>query len=83
MSGMISGWLLAGYLITTLYFLRFWMQQRERLFGLFALAFGILAVQRIALALSSADMEDQTLYYVMRLLAFSVIAYAIIDKNRR
>jgi hypothetical protein len=43
----------------------------------------VLAVQRLALAISSAPMEDQTLLYLLRFLAFGVILVAIIDKNRR
>lgn len=83
MSDLVSGMLVAGYLVTALFFLRFWTQSRDRLFPLFAAAFGVLAIQRVALTLSGAPIEDQTMFYVMRLLAFGVIAFAIIDKNRR
>ena len=51
--------------------------------SMFSAAFVILAIQRLALALSAAPMEDRTLLYVLRLIAFGVIAFAIIDKNRR
>lgn len=83
MSDLVSGMLVAGYLVTALFFLRFWTQSRDRLFALFAAAFGVLAIQRVALTVSGAPIEDQTVFYVMRLLAFGVIAFAIIDKNRR
>lgn len=78
-----SGMLVAGYLVTALFFLRFWSQSRDRLFALFATAFGLLAVQRLALTVSGAPVEGQTIFYLLRVLAFGVIAYAIIDKNRR
>jgi hypothetical protein len=83
MNGLVSGMLVSGYLVAGLFFVRFWAQSRDRLFALFAAAFGLLAVQRLALAVSGAPIEDQTPLYVLRLLAFAIIAFAIIDKNRR
>ena len=83
MNDLLSGVLIAFYATIALYFLRFWFAARERLFGLFALAFVVLATQRLALALTNATMEDQTVFYLLRLTAFVIIAVAIIDKNRR
>jgi hypothetical protein len=83
MNGLVSGMLVSGYLVAGLFFVRFWGQSRDRLFALFAAAFGLLAVQRLALSVSGAPIEDQTPLYVLRLLAFAIIAFAIIDKNRR
>lgn len=83
MSGMISGALIACYALIALFFLRFWVASRDRLFALFALAFGVLAVQRLAIALTQTTMEDQTVFYLLRLSAFVIIVLAIVDKNRR
>ena len=83
MSGVISGALVATYLAVGLFFLRFWARSRERLFAMFAAAFGVLAVQRLALSLTRGTMEDQTVFYLLRLAAFILIIAAIIDKNRR
>ncbi|HEY0157983.1 MAG TPA: DUF5985 family protein [Thermoanaerobaculia bacterium] len=83
MINLIYGALFAGYSVAGLFFLRFWVTSRDRLFGLFAAAFGILAVQRVALALTRTTVEDQSPLYVLRLLAFLIIIYAIVDKNRR
>jgi hypothetical protein len=77
----IAGMLTAGYLVVALYFGKFWRQTRDRLFAYFALAFVMLAVQRVALALGD-DRVDAVWYYLLRLLAFILIAFAIIDKNR-
>ena len=81
--GLASGALIAGYVVVALFFLRYWRQSRDRLFALFAFAFGVLAVQRLAVSTSNAPLEDQTLFYVLRLVAFAIIAFAIVDKNRR
>jgi hypothetical protein len=83
MTRLLSGALIAGYLLVALFFLRFWTTTRDRLFALFAAAFSVLAIQRLALSLTAETMEDQTLFYLLRLAAFVVIIYAIVDKNRR
>ncbi len=83
MTLLISGALVLGYLVIGLFFLRFWSASRDRLFVLFALAFGVLAVQRFALSVTQETMEDQTVFYLMRLAAFVIIIIAIVDKNRR
>lgn len=83
MNELVSGMLVSGYVVAGLFFVRFWTQSRDRLFALFAAAFGLLAVQRLALAVSGAPIEEQTPLYLLRLLAFAIIAFAIIDKNRR
>jgi membrane-associated PAP2 superfamily phosphatase len=77
----IAGMLTMGYAVVALFFLKFWRQTRDRLFAFFALAFGLLMVQRFALALGGARV-DAVWYYLLRLLAFLVIAFAIMDKNR-
>ena len=79
---LFSGLLLFGYLVAALFFLRFWTRTRDRLFAMFSGAFALLALQRLAFALSDQPTEDLTILYVVRLLAFLVILVAIIDKNR-
>lgn len=83
MINLIYGALFAGYAVAGLFFLRFWVASRDRLFAMFAAAFGILALQRIALALTRTVVEDQSALYLLRLLAFIIILVAIVDKNRR
>ena len=63
------------------FFLRFWRKTGDRLFGLFALAFGVLGLNWVALAFTRGD-ELRLMLYAVRLLAFVVILVAIIDKNR-
>ena len=78
----VSGMLAAGYLVAAVYFLKFWKQTGDRLFGFFAAAFGLLVVQRLALTLASDLVATTAWYYVVRLLAFGLIVVAIVDKNR-
>ena len=78
----LGGMLTMGYLIAGVFFLRYWRRTRERLFASFAVALFILALQRVLLAADLAIIEDDTWYYALRLLAFVIILWAIVDKNR-
>ncbi|HEX5726285.1 MAG TPA: DUF5985 family protein [Longimicrobiaceae bacterium] len=82
MTSVVAGALAMGYFVACLYFLKFWRDLRDRLFLLFAVAFALLAVQRVALALVAGDPEAALPLYGLRLLAFVLIIVAIVDKNR-
>jgi Family of unknown function (DUF5985) len=82
LTSLASGVLVMGYFVAGLFFLRFWRDTRDRLFGTFAAAFWLLALQRAALALADDPSSDQVFLYAVRLLAFLLILWAIIDKNR-
>lgn len=83
MRDFVSGALTTGYLVAALFFLRFHQRTRDRLFGLFALSFGLLAVQRFALTAAIVSGADRAIWpYVLRLAAFAIILFAIWDKNR-
>ena len=79
---LISGAILMGYAVVGLFFLRFWRETRDRLFLVFAGAFWLLGVQRLALALGGNMVEDDTGLYLVRLFAFLLILGAIVDRNR-
>jgi hypothetical protein len=82
LSSLTSGVLVMGYLIIGLFFLRFWHETRDRLFGIFAAAFWLLAVQRFLLVLLENTAREDVWLYGLRLLAFVLILIAIVDKNR-
>lgn len=83
MVALTSGMLVAGYLVAALFFLRFRRETGERLFLAFSVAFALLAVQRLALALIPRSERNDVLIYGLRLLAFVLILAAIVDKNRK
>jgi hypothetical protein len=66
-----------------LFFLRFWRDTGDRLFGMFSAAFLLMGATRIGLAITQHEMETQTHWYWARLAAFLIILIAIADKNRR
>ena len=68
--------------VAALFFLRFWRGTRDRLFLIFAMAFFLLGLTRLTLALVSPRQEEHTYVYWVRLTAFILIVFAIIDKNR-
>ena len=85
MKELVSGALVMAYFVAGLFFLRFWKETRDRLFGIFAAAFWLLCLQRALLTLlvEDADRGEHLFFYVIRLFAFLLILWAIIDKNRR
>ena len=86
---LLAGALAMGFGIAGLFFLRFWRKTRDRLFALFALSFFVMALNRVMLGLLGAagapgagrNPWADRLYWV-RLIAFTLILVAILDKNR-
>ena len=62
-------------------FLRFWRQSRDRLVLYFSGSFLLEAVNRTLFAWNGAHSEEATLYYLVRLLAYGLILWAIVEKN--
>jgi len=67
--------------VAGLFFFRFWRQTADRLFAAFGIAFWLLGTHWLALALTSPDQEFRPLLYLLRLLAFTLIIAAIVEKN--
>lgn len=82
MKEMLAGAIVAGYAVAALFFLRFWRTTRDRLFALFALAFGVLTINRVGMGVydPTGAQGDHLLW--VRLCAFGLILLAILDKNR-
>ncbi|MFP2932375.1 DUF5985 family protein [Pyxidicoccus sp. 3LG] len=82
LKSMLNGATAMAWLASALFFLRFWKQSRDRLFGFFSLTFLLLAGNAVAAALLDVDDERRHYIYVVRLFAFLLILYAVWDKNR-
>jgi type II secretory pathway component PulM len=63
-------------------FLRYWRDSRDRLFVFFAVAFWVLAAHWTLIASIDPADEHRHLFYLPRLVAFALLAVAVIDKNR-
>jgi len=77
----VYGMVTMGYMIAGLFFFKFWARSRDPLFVIFALAFWLLAVSQMLLAILNLPREEQGWVYIIRLSAFALIVVAIIQKN--
>lgn len=81
MNSLILGAVAMASSVAALFFLRYWRKTRDALFLLFALAFAVDAMTRVALGLGGGG-EQEPLFYLARLVTFALILVAIIQKNR-
>lgn len=82
MADVLMGAVAMSAVVAALFFAKFWRRTRDRFFLLFALAFALDALTRVALGLSEVPDEQQPYFYIARLFTFGLILIAIIDKNR-
>jgi hypothetical protein len=83
LNAFLAGGCCLGFLVAALFFLKFWARSKDPLFLTFALAFGLLGVERIILIFFPIGGEKQPFVYLIRLIAFTIIIMGIIHKNRR
>lgn len=82
MNELASGAIAMASLIIALFFLRFWRTSGDRFFLYFALSFLVQAIHRVYAALPTVSgHEDAPLHYLMRLLAYLLILWAVFEKN--
>ena len=72
-----------GCLAVAIVFLRHWRRSLDRLFIAFAAAFGILALDYAVLAVTTVGAEWRPYVFGVRLVAFGLILFGVIDKNRQ
>ncbi|WP_202882182.1 DUF5985 family protein [Candidatus Manganitrophus noduliformans] len=82
MTQFLSGAIMMACWVIGLFFLRFWKKTEDRLFSIFAVAFWMLAVERIVLLIMNKENEVYSFVYIIRSIAFLLILWAIVDKNR-
>lgn len=81
-NSILAGAVAALSMVASLFFLRFWKTTADRFFLYFALAFFIEGCNRILLALVTGSEETTPVYYILRLIAYGLILWAIYEKNR-
>lgn len=81
LTNFLSGAISMGFLISALFFLRFWSRTRESLFLTFALAFVLLGLVQALLSLGNIPIEERSWIYLLRLAAFLLIIASIVKKN--
>ena len=78
---MMYGAISMASLTIALFFLRFWRNTGDRFFLYFALSFFIEGLHRVYSAVLNEAGEDSPLHYLIRLLAYGLILWAILEKN--
>jgi hypothetical protein len=79
---LVTGMLAMGYAVAGLFFYQFWRRTADRLFAYFAVAFWLLALQRVVAGLTGQLREGEPWLYSIRLLAFLLIIAGVLEKNR-
>lgn len=83
MKGMLLGGIAVGCVVAGLFFLRFWLMTNDRLFLCFSLAFFLMSLSRVLMAISAVSSDEHPVIYLVRLVAYGLIIFGIIDKNRK
>jgi len=81
MTHLLAGAIAMASLIISLFFVRFWRSSGDRFFLYFALSFSIEGLHRVYSVTRTAGLEDSPLHYLIRLLAYGLIIWAILEKN--
>jgi hypothetical protein len=81
MTDLLTGAITMASLVIALFFLRFWRNTSDRFFLYFALSFFIEGMHRVYSAVNDGGGEDSPLHYLIRLLAYGLILWAILEKN--
>lgn len=79
----LGGAITFGFLIAGLFFARFWERTRDSLFIAFAAAFVLLGINQALLVFSGMPAEERSPLFLIRLVAFLLIIFAIVRKNAK
>lgn len=81
MVNFLSGAIMLGFGAAGLFFYKFYRKTDDRLFQYFAVSFWLLACERFLLFILEPVSEHAVYVYLVRLLAYSLIIYAFVEKN--
>lgn len=83
MNNMLLGAVAMACFVACLFFLSFWRKTKDRFFLFFSLSFFIEAIGRVILGSGHYTDETEPLIYLVRVIAFLLILFAIVDKNSK
>ena len=81
LAGYLGGLISMGFIVASVFFLRFWSKTRDSLFLVFALAFVLFALNQALISLGIFPRDQQSAIYLLRLAGYGLIIFAIIRKN--
>jgi len=77
----IHGMVTMGFIVSGLFFLRFWRRTKDGLFVAFASAFFLLAINQILISFPGGDNPSEAWEFLPNLGAFGLLILAILIKN--
>jgi hypothetical protein len=77
----LSGATSAGFVLASVFFLRFWRRTHDGLFAAFSAAFLLLAINQTMITLGGVPSEYQSWVYLLKFAAFALLILAIVSKN--
>lgn len=81
MNQFLAGAIAMGSAVIGLFFLSFWRTTRDRFFLYFSLSFFVEAAHRAYFYWDVMGREDSPYHYLIRLLSYGLILWAIWEKN--
>ena len=79
----LAGAIVMGFGVAAVMFLKFWHRTRELLFLAFAASFLLLGATQSILTLADFQDDTRSRIYLLRLVAFLLILFAMAWQNRR
>lgn len=79
----LLGAIALGFTVACLFFLRFWYVTHDRLFLYFSVAFFLQTIERVLLGINTDTTDENPAIYLIRLAAYGLIIFSIVDKNRK
>ena len=81
MNDILVGAIAMASLVISMVFTRYWRNTGDRFFLYFALSFAIEGAHRIYSSMAQTMDEQSALHYLIRLVAYGLILWAILEKN--
>jgi hypothetical protein len=81
LTSLLLGAIAFGSAVAGLFFLRFWRTTNDRLFLYISIALFLQALDRVLLGIAMSSEENPAIYLI-RLLAYGLIIWGIVEKNR-
>ena len=83
MQAFLSGMTTMGFLVVSLLFVRYWRRTRDGIFVWFSISFALLALTQALPVIIEIPREEHSWVFLLRLLAFALLIFAILRKNAR
>jgi uncharacterized membrane protein YagU involved in acid resistance len=83
MQAFLSGMTTMGFLVVSLLFVRYWRQTLDGIFVWFSISFALLALTQALPVMIEIPREEHSWVFLLRLLAFALLIFAILRKNAR